>query len=137
MNDSDEPWSDEAIDDLLGPLRTAKLPDEVRSANREAVRRALARRACPPWWRRSVAVPMPLALAASLALVVTAAASLWPVFGNSLDMDGPLPQRESVVESGSEIPGWRVTRSYILSIESLARMQDTFRPDVTEKRNDP
>ncbi len=136
MNDTNEPLSDDTIEGLLGPLRTANLTDEVRSANRWAVRRALQRRAYPPWWRRSVAVPMPLAVAALLALVVTAVASLWPALGNPIHADAPSPPRESVVESGSESPGWSVTRSYILSIESLARMQESFRAQITENRND-
>jgi hypothetical protein len=121
MNDANDPLSDEAIEDLLGPLRTANLPDELRSANLDAVRRALERRACPPWWQRSIAVPVPLAIAASLALLVTAAAALWPSLGKETDKDTPVPQRENVVDSDTAIPRWSITRSYILSIESLAQ----------------
>jgi hypothetical protein len=136
MNDANDPLSDEAIDDLLGPLRTANLPDELRSSNRDAVRRALERRARPPWWQRSIAVPVPLAIAASLALFVTAAAALWPTLGQAADKDTPVPRRESVVESDTAIPRWSVTRSYILSIESLAQFQNSFLPEATEDRNE-
>ena len=76
MNEPHEPLSDELLDDLLAPLRAVTLPDEARTANREAVLRALARRAQPPWWRRTVAVPVPVAIAATVAFVVTAAAWL-------------------------------------------------------------
>jgi hypothetical protein len=133
MNDANDPLSDEAIEDLLGPLRAATPPDEVRSANRDAIRRALERPARTAWWQRTVAVPMPLAIAASLALVVTAAASLWPAVSDS---NIPPRQQSSRVESAAESPGWRITRSYILSIESLAQFQKPLRPETTEDRND-
>ena len=120
MNDANNPLDDEAFEELLGPLRKANLPDGVRSANREAVRRALERHSSLPWWRRTVAVPMPLAIAASLTLMVTAAASLWPALDRDTGVDGPEPTREIVVESDTTTPRWSITRSYILSIGSLA-----------------
>ena len=142
MNDPLEPLSDELIDDLLAPLRAAKPPHDVSSTNREAVQRALARRAEPPWWRRQVAVPVPIAIAATLALVVTAAASLWSSSGQrTIARESLQPLRAEAVEtydsSNDELdhaagPGWSVTRSYILSIESLAKMRCFFPPDVTE-----
>ena len=90
MNDANDPLSDEAIEELLEPLRTAKLSrTDVRSANREAVRRALERPAQFAVVATTVTVPMPLAIAASLALMVTAAASLRPALDRgTTDVDG-------------------------------------------------
>ena len=146
MNDPHESLPDELIDDMLAPLRAVILPDEVRSANREAVQRALARRAQPPWWRRTVAVPVPVAIAATVALIVTAAVTFWPSFGRqTVEREALRPPRTDVVEIDASAsddldratgPGWSVTRSYILSIESLAKVRESFPPDATEKRND-
>lgn len=136
MNDSHDPNSDDAIDKLLAPLRHVDCPEEVRRANRSAVEVVLSRPSSPPWWRRTVAVPFPLALAASLLLMVTATAAVWPLFGRSTEMKAPPQQSVSVTEFNTESPGWSVTRSYILSIESLAQMQNSFRPNATEERNE-
>jgi len=137
MNDPSERLPDESLDELLAQFRAVDLPKEMRTANREAVRRALARRDRTLWWRRSVAVPVPLVIAASLVLVVTAAASLWPILdGSATRPDTAVLGRNGVVEAGAESPGWSVTRSFILSIDSLSRMDDSFCPDLLEDRND-
>ncbi len=135
MNDDSEHSDDDAIRSLLSPLRAVQPSDEVCLANRDAVRRELDRRASLPWWRRSVAVPMPVAIAASLALVVAAAVSLRPALGKAADSNEP-PQHTERVDFNSETPGWRITQSYILSIESLAQFQNAFRPETTEDRNE-
>ena len=100
MNDDHESLSDEAIDKLLAPLRDGGLPRRgavVRIAGDSSC--ACARRGQPPWWRRTVAVPIPLAVAASLAFFVTAAAALWPALSEATDSATPLPQHHSIVES--------------------------------------
>jgi len=135
MNDDHESLSDEAIDKLLAPLREGDCPEEVRRANRRAIEVACARRVSAPWWRRTVAVPIPLAVAASLAFFISAAAALWLAPSEATDSAAPLPQHHSIAESSAELPGWSIKQSYILSIETLARMQ-SLRPNVTEDRND-
>jgi hypothetical protein len=47
-----------------------------------------------------------------------------------------VPELESAVESDVTAPGWRITQSYILSLESLAQFQNSFRPETIEYRND-
>jgi hypothetical protein len=146
MNEPCKPLPDELLDDLLAPLRAVTLPDEVHSANREAVHRALARRAQPLWWRRTVAVPVPVAITATVALVVTVAASLWPSLGlQRIEREAPRPTQAQFVgtseapDIGTDYaagPTWSVTRSYILSLESLAKERVSLPPDTTEKRDD-
>ena len=146
MNDPHEPLSDELLDDLLAPLRAVTLPDEASTANREAVHRALARRAQPPWWRRTVAVPVPVAIAATVALVVTAAALFWPSLApQRIAREEPRSTQAQFVgisaapDVGTDFaagPAWSVTRSYILSLESLAKERVFLPPDTTEKRDD-
>jgi hypothetical protein len=136
MNDSNEPMSDEVIERLLAPLRDVACSKEVQQANRHAIEQARASRASAPWWRRTVAVPVPLAVAASLALVITAAASLWPAIARSLDAGTPHLPEANVTDVSTEIPRWSITRSYILSIESLAKVQDAARAYTMEERND-
>lgn len=136
MNDANDPLNNEAIEDLLRPLGTTTPSDAVRSANRAAVERALERRTSPPWWRRTVVVPMPVAIAASLALVLTAAASLWPAFGRTVVTHQPVQELESTVETDTATPRWSITQSYLLSLESLAQFQNSIRHGMTEDRND-
>jgi hypothetical protein len=136
MNDPADLPPDEKFDEWLAPLRAVECPSDVRRANRQAIENALSRHTQPPWWRRSVAVPMPMAVAASLALVVTAVAALWPAFGKSLDTQRHALHHSAQATSTEEVPRWRITQSYILSIESLAKTQEAFRPNVAEYRND-
>jgi hypothetical protein len=136
MNDPADLPPDEKFDEWLAPLRAVECPSDVRRANRQAIDSALSRYTQPPWWRRSVTVPMPMAVAASLALLVTAVAALWQAFGKSTDVAVGRAPHFAQAASKQELPGWSITQSYILSIETLARTQQPFRPDVTEYRND-
>lgn len=142
MNDPHESLSDEALDGLLAPLRAATPSDEVRAANRASVRRALARRMQPPWWRRTVAVPLPIAIAATVIFALTAAALFWPrgVERTTLDptktelaATSAVPALDS--DEGAS-PTWSVTHSYIRSLDSLAKLRVSWTPDATEKRDD-
>lgn len=55
------------LNELLAPLRAAQPDEATRRANRHAARHALRP---TPWWRRSVAVPVPIALVTAAALLV-------------------------------------------------------------------
>jgi hypothetical protein len=135
MNEPDDSLTEEVIHELLAPLRGVSCPEEVRRANRRAIELALARRLRTPWWRRSVSVPLPLAIAASVLLMVTAVALLWPSANASKVINTHLPRR-SATAAYQERPAWSVSRSYILSIDSLSRMENSFRPNSKEERND-
>jgi hypothetical protein len=135
MNEPKDTLPEEVIDELLAPLRGIDCPDEVRRANHRAIELAFARRLRTPWWRRTVSVPLPLAIAASVMVMATILALLWPAENGSKVVDAHGPQR-SATAVNQERPVWSVSRSYILSIESLSRMENSFRPDSKDKRND-
>jgi hypothetical protein len=130
MNDSDKSFPDEMLSDMLAPLRDASVPEDVRAANREAIARALARHTRAPWWRRSVAVPLPLAIAATVAIITASIALLLPAAAtptanNSADRQAQdqLALKGVMVEfvqPDSMPPRWSISRSYINSVESLA-----------------
>jgi hypothetical protein len=137
MNEPDDPLTEEMIDELLAPLRGVDCPVEVQRANRLAIELGLARRLSIPWWHRTVAVPIPLAIAASLLLMVTAGALLWPATsGSAITLDSPAPQRNAGAAASEESSAWRLSRSYILSIDSLSRMENSVRADLKEEQND-
>jgi hypothetical protein len=85
MNDRGDEFSDDVDDrtteDLLSCLKQIELPMETRLANRAAIAAELFRLASVtsgrrlPWWKRTIAVPVPLVL--GMALLI-AAAFLFP-----------------------------------------------------------
>lgn len=146
MNDPSESLPDELLEDLLAPLRAVNISDEVRAANRDAVRRALTRRERPPWWRRTVAVPVPVAIAATVMLAVTAAALFWLVTApQKADRRATGPMQDRFVETGSASkpgkdyvggPTWSVTRSYIQSLQSPDKLQVPLHLHPKEPRDE-
>jgi hypothetical protein len=118
----------------------------VRVANREAIRRSLARGIRPAWWRRTVAVPIPVAIAATVALAVTVAALLRPAWRPEIvDREATSPTQNHSVEIGSvpDIgsnkvagPAWSITRQYLQSLESLAGARNSVDSDTKEERDD-
>ena len=66
---SPEPLEEQALFDLLGPLRDLQAPLATQIANRQSLANVLHERRQQsasrprPWWRRSVSVPIPLAAA--------------------------------------------------------------------------
>ncbi len=85
MNDPRNPGSghgDDNVKSLLGPVRELEPPLETRLANRAAITEELARLQTRqtqrglPWWRRSIQVPVPLAIGLA-ASVVAAFAVTW------------------------------------------------------------
>jgi len=130
MNDPDESLPDEMLSDLLKPFREATIPAMAQRANRLSVERALVKQVRPPWWRRSIAVPIPAAIAATIALIVATAALLLPLPNQTDVAQGSLnlvADRKSE-NSSSAIsvlntptrPAWHVTQSYIQSLQSVA-----------------
>ena len=146
MNEPHESLSDDVLNDLLTPLRGVAVPDETRSANRAAVQRALAGRVQLPWWRQTVAVPVPVAAAAMVALVVSVTAILWPSRAQpSVSQVASQPMQERFNERGPSASSgeenkssssWSVTRSYIQSLGSLGSGTDNFQVEIKEKRNE-
>lgn len=146
MNDSDDFLPDELIDEALASLRSVTLPEEIHEANMAAVHRALTRRSEPRWWRRSVAVPVPVAMAASVAFVLTAGALLRPFsMPDEFHQVTPGPRQADLVvddansnfdEDDQVDPTWSVTWSYIHSLDSIANSKVHWIPDTKEKRDD-
>jgi hypothetical protein len=137
---------EDVLNDLLKPLRDVTPPQDVQQANRDAVLRALARRVRPPWWRRTVAVPVPALAAASLAAVCLGAWSCWlalgPVAAERLsakrhsavgagELSAAPPDARRVSASGPPTE-WKVTRSYLDSLDSLAHGHVSWISHATE-----
>lgn len=57
--------NDDELDDLFEPLRAQEPTGEMRAANRDA---ALGVVRVTPWWRRTIEVPLPVALATAAAI---------------------------------------------------------------------
>jgi hypothetical protein len=141
MNDSDESPSDELLEDLLTPFRAVSVPNDVHIANREAMHIALARRRQPPWWRRTVAVPIPAAVAAMATIALALAALLWPSRGPQwVGRERIEPVQVRVIETGpsDELarPAWSVTRTYLQSLEPLAKVKTPLDSHAKEQRDE-
>lgn len=146
MNDPDESLHDELLSDLLKPMRETAIPVNVQLTNRQAVNRALARDLHRPWWKRSVAVPVPIAIAATVAFAITTIASLRPLsVGLNLGHDtrqissNPISENLSqtdTAEHASESPAWHVTQSYIRSVPTLTGSAVFVESYAKENRND-
>jgi hypothetical protein len=114
-------------------------------ANREAVQQALEHRVQPHWWRRTVAVPLPFAVAAMLMMVFTVAALLWPgERTQTVDRERTRPTQSAALEGdpaervdrGHQVrPTWSITRSYIQSLESLANVR-AYSDSLTQEKWD-
>jgi len=91
MNDpnnfSPQPVEDSELEGLLSPLKGLEPPLEGRVANRQAIAAALSaedRWAEPiarqtsrqPWWRRTVAVPVPLAIGLAVLMMLSLFSSI-------------------------------------------------------------
>ena len=146
MNESDEPLNDEMLAELLAPLRDVSIPDKVQTSNRLAITRALERHTRPVWWRRSVAVPIPVAIAATVAIVATSVALLVPAVAQK-SVGFPVPQANAGQVVAIEADGgfqpakaspasWRITRSYIQSLSSLGTTRVVVDFDTKENRDD-
>ncbi|HEX3601206.1 MAG TPA: hypothetical protein VHU84_13735 [Lacipirellulaceae bacterium] len=146
MNENDECLPEEVITDSLAPLREMSVPEEIGVANRAAIARALARHTRRPWWQRTVAVPVPVALAATLAIFAASIALVAPVL-NRREVERTAvrlttnqivePEKMRDVGSGESVSStWTVTRSYLQSIESLATPRVPVDFEIKENRND-
>jgi hypothetical protein len=130
MNDPHENLPDELLEDLLQPMRSVVPPAETQSANREAVRQALAKHIRPVWWRQTIAVPVPLAIAASIALLLAAATLVRPSTVRSsgeqpspltsAQQANPVTQKSDLPPNETTTPAWTVQRSFIRTLTSSA-----------------
>ena len=146
MNEPDESLSDDTLQELLKPFREATAPATAQIANRLAVQQALSKQARPVWWRRSIAVPIPLAIAATIALVVTIGALLQPSSAQQAAVNGrPSPLSEPIIvatsnshsdSDNSPRPAWHVTQTYIHSLTALVGPVRIVEANAKENRND-
>ncbi len=128
MNDPHENLPDELLENLLQPLRDIEVPAEAQSSNRSAVRQALATRARPAWWQRTIAVPVPVAIAASIVLLLAAASIVRPsATGHATDQPSPSVAVQQANHAQPEttpashetaVPTWTVQRSFIRTLTS-------------------
>ena len=132
MNDPNENLPDKLLEDLLQPLRNTQPSAETRAANRSAVRQALAAQLRPTWWRRTIAVPIPVAIAASILLLLATIALARPSLLHR-DTERPLPQvtaqstdlqhvtpETTTARADAYKPTWTFQRSFIRTLTSSA-----------------
>jgi hypothetical protein len=146
MNDADESLPDELLGELLKPLRETTAPAEAEIANRLAVQTALAKQVRPTWWQRSIAVPIPIAIAATIALIVTVAALLRPLPTQPIatiksrgrtDISTAVERAKEAQAVNEPVrPAWRITQSYIRTFLSPAGAAGFVKPNAKENRND-
>ena len=130
MNDPNENLPYELLEDLLQPLRDARPPVEAQAANRSAVRQALAKQLRPAWWRRTIAVPIPVAIAASILLLLATIALARPsllqrdieerlpqVTAQSLALQSATPETTTARDDAYK-PTWTIQRSFIRTLTS-------------------
>jgi hypothetical protein len=145
MNDPHENLPDELLEDLLQPLRSVEPPIEARLANRDSIRQALAARMRPAWWQRTVAVPLPVAIAASIILLLTAVTLILPsATGDTVEKSPPLaatqqtnhatPETNSVA-GDSTTPAWSIQRSFIRTLTS-STSSEFVASNALENRDD-
>ncbi len=105
--------NDDELKELFEPLRTQEPTGEMRAANRDAV---LGASPVTPWWRRTVEVPLPVALATAAGLVIAVSrptALSTPIApAESIPAVAPAPEptpiADSYVESRQYLPGFGV-----------------------------
>jgi hypothetical protein len=137
MNESYDFLSDDVLNELLTPYRVVAVPDKAQRTNRAALQRALIGRTQLTWWRQTIAVPVPVAVAAILTVVISLTANLRPAriqsgtahvashpTSDQLNQREPVARSENKSVSGSS---WSVTRSYIESLGSVVDGTDHFR----------
>ncbi len=119
--------NNEPLDELIVHYRATTPPEWVQSANRKVAAIAAERSITTVWWRQSIVVPLPVALAVAAMLLVTTMAALRSgpeePRGAGLDStlrDGiafvaPMLPKASVLGTQSS-----VTRTYLDVIQSLA-----------------
>jgi hypothetical protein len=128
MNDPHENLPDELLEDLLQPYSNVVPPTETQSANREAVQQALSKQIRPVWWRQTIAVPIPLAIAASIAILAAAIAFVRPsAVPSSSEQLAPFsaaqranPGMQETILTPNETttPAWTIQRSFIRTLTS-------------------
>jgi hypothetical protein len=147
MNEPPEPLSDEILDNLLAAHRDIAIPHKTQQANRAALKRALARRARPPWWRQTVAVPIPVAIAAMVVLAVAVIGIWWRTPaqpGAPQTVSATLPDRLIATESSAgsnddrmSRSSWSVARSYLPTVISVGSGNHWLNLELRkEKRNE-
>jgi hypothetical protein len=73
MNESDDLQNDPLLDEVFSQLRRIELPSEAKILNRQVVMDELAhlqatgQNLVAPWWRRTIMVPVPLAVCLTVA----------------------------------------------------------------------
>jgi hypothetical protein len=145
MNEFDEPFFDAELHELLEPLRSVSVPEAVRTANRNAIASALANQRHERCWQRSVAVPVPVALAAGIAVVATTVALVFQAAnGQIATTEKARPSAEQKIAPVAAIGrdeqpasgSWTFSRSYIETLQSLAMPQAPADFDTKENRDD-
>lgn len=104
MNQS-EPFDEVDVESLLSPLRQIEPLPAARAEFRAAVAAELERGTVhrhSPWWRRTIAVPVPVALTAVLLVVVSMALTL--LAQRRVGPSGQLPQATSPAPAESVAP---------------------------------
>lgn len=111
--------NDDELNELLGPLRAQEPTGEMRAANRGV---ALGVVPVTPWWRRTVEVPLPVALAtaAGLVIAVTMAARSAAVKSDVSDTHKVVATEASSIpkKTRDNSTGWSVSQSYVGFLES-------------------
>jgi hypothetical protein len=106
--------NDDELNKLFEPLRATAPNAEMRAANRDA---ALVASPVTPWWRRTIEVPLPVALATAAGLVIAVswrtAASTPLAPSEPIPVVAPAPEpappvEDSYVESRQYLPGFGV-----------------------------
>jgi hypothetical protein len=106
--------NDDELNKLFEPLRATAPNAEMRAANRDA---ALVASPVTPWWRRTIEVPLPVALATAAGLVIavswrTAASTpvvpTQPVSVLAPATEPSSPVEDSYVERQRYLPGFGV-----------------------------
>ena len=134
MNETDnsrpEPGEDRRLVEILSPLKSLEPPLAAQIANRQAVSAALSALLAAnqqrqlPWWRRSISVPVPLAVA----LAVLLAATLLSSFRNWRE-----PAEPPVVVQGQPATGPAVARkSAAATFQPVAHVRPTWSHYETE-----
>jgi hypothetical protein len=128
MTDPNEILPDELLEDILQPLRSVEVPADAKSTNRVAVMQSLAARVRPAWWQRTIAVPVPVAIAASILLLLAGISLVRPfTAGRAIEQSTQISsaqppndakQETSVVSNEANTAAWSIRRSFIRTLTS-------------------
>jgi hypothetical protein len=145
MTDQDDPLSDEHLERLLQPLRNMDVPPEAQAANRAAIAQLLAARIRTRWWKRTIAVPVPLAVAASIILLLaTVTLVRHSPIGHTVDQRSSLTATQqpngsrldtNVASSEPIARAWSIQRSFIRALTSSATSESVAH-NALENRDD-